>query len=293
MLRAVFPERFEDWPRPHAYQPRRMPPNRRTAPAPGPTPTGKSLPALLWEAARRPEESPARRYLATRFVWPPEGIGPDFAAIPPGDRKSESCKRLPLLIQTRIGPADAGVVRACARTRPEAARNLPGSPWRRVWQRCAEYLRPGSRSRIAGRGSPRSRPGRHRRFHPFPTRPGHRPAGRIPPLPPCPPSRMRFPRSPERARTWSSASRSNAAAGRPVPEGSGPVREFIQNERRFPRFEQPHRREVIDQLPEAGCCRFDRGTEVDGFRPIPPPRHPILGIGHPPWPARPPAGDGG
>ena len=78
-------------------------------------------------------QSPARRYLAVRFVWPPEGIGPDFAAIPPGDRKPESCKRLPLLIQTRIGPADAGVVRACARTRPEAARNLPGSPWRRVW----------------------------------------------------------------------------------------------------------------------------------------------------------------
>ena len=95
----------------------------------GPPDFGRRKP---WSIEVKVTLDSGRRYLAALVRLAPEGIGPDFAAIPPGDRNSESCKRLPLLIQTRIGPAAAGVVRACARTRPEAARNLPGSPWRPV-----------------------------------------------------------------------------------------------------------------------------------------------------------------
>ena len=77
MLREVFPERFKDWARPHAYRPRRMPQNRRTAPGPAPSlrEKGKSLPALLWEAARRPDESPR-----PGDIWRPGSSGPRRAS---------------------------------------------------------------------------------------------------------------------------------------------------------------------------------------------------------------------
>ena len=68
--------------------------DERPPPPALPLPENHYLP-YFWEAARRPDESPARRYLAVRFVWPPEGIGPDFAAIPPGDRKSEALRGSP------------------------------------------------------------------------------------------------------------------------------------------------------------------------------------------------------
>ena len=38
----------------------------------------KSHPGRLWDAARFPGGTPARRYLSERFTWPPEGIGPDL-----------------------------------------------------------------------------------------------------------------------------------------------------------------------------------------------------------------------
>ena len=43
-----------------------------------PTQAKKTRPDPLWAAAGRADESPARRYLANRFTWPPEGIGPDL-----------------------------------------------------------------------------------------------------------------------------------------------------------------------------------------------------------------------
>ena len=76
ILRAVFPERCRN--RPPREKAARMPQNRRTRTAPDAHPGKKTRPDPLWAAAGRADESPARRYLANRFTWPPEGIGPDL-----------------------------------------------------------------------------------------------------------------------------------------------------------------------------------------------------------------------
>ena len=75
VLRAVFPARGGGV----ARFPARAP---RTAPAPvnGHEAARRAIAGRLWAAAVPADHTPARTYLAGRWVWPPDGIGPSLPA---------------------------------------------------------------------------------------------------------------------------------------------------------------------------------------------------------------------
>ena len=75
VLRAVFPARGGGV----ARLPARVP---RTAPAPvnGHEAARRAIAGRLWAATMPADDTPARAYLAGRWVWPPDGIGPSLPA---------------------------------------------------------------------------------------------------------------------------------------------------------------------------------------------------------------------
>ena len=75
VLRAVFPARGGGVARFPASAP-------RTAPAPGNggEAARRAIAGRLWAAAVPADDTPARAYLAGRWVWPPDGIGPSLPA---------------------------------------------------------------------------------------------------------------------------------------------------------------------------------------------------------------------
>ena len=88
LLRTVFP----DWPgfdpadqkTWHAAGRKRLISSRPSEPSAtsrdSATTAKRALAARLWEAAGPADDTPARIYLAQRWVWPPAGIGPDLPA---------------------------------------------------------------------------------------------------------------------------------------------------------------------------------------------------------------------
>ena len=75
MLKAVFPGRSGGAARflPRAPRPRPAPVKRREA-------ADSAIAVRLWAAALPADDTPARAYLAGRWVWPPDGIGPNLPA---------------------------------------------------------------------------------------------------------------------------------------------------------------------------------------------------------------------
>ena len=75
ILKAVFPGRSGGAARflPRAPRPRPAPVKRREA-------ADSAIAVRLWAAALPADDTPARAYLAGRWVWPPNGIGPNLPA---------------------------------------------------------------------------------------------------------------------------------------------------------------------------------------------------------------------